>query len=259
MCAVGSRRATLSRLDRSCRRELSCRVTEIASAAARFGAAFSRRAFAGATVGCTETSWRRWPVSDSRRLVDKLWSYCNVLRDDGVGDDRVHRAAHLPAVPEDGARAGDPAAEPAADRAGRLLVAAAARRRRRRARGRLHRTCSIGLAQQPGTLGTIFRKAQNRIQDPAKLKRLIVDLIDQENWSASGTDIKGDAYEELLAKGAEDISSGAGQYFTPRALIAGDGRLHPARPRRHGRRPGLRHRRLPAGRARARRPRTPSR
>ncbi len=65
----------------------------------------------------------------------------------------------------------------------------------------------------------IFRKAQNRIQDPAKLKRLIVDLIDKENWSASGVDIKGDAYEELLSKGAEDIKSGAGQYFTPRPLI----------------------------------------
>jgi type I restriction enzyme M protein len=75
------------------------------------------------------------------------------------------------------------------------------------------------LARQQGTLGVIFRKAQNRIQDPAKLKRLIVDLIGQENWSATGTDIKGDAYEELLAKGAEDIKSGAGQYFTPRALI----------------------------------------
>jgi len=75
------------------------------------------------------------------------------------------------------------------------------------------------LARQPGTLGTIFRKAQNRIQDPAKLKRLIVDLIDQENWSATGTDIKGDAYESLLSKGASDIASGAGQYFTPRPLI----------------------------------------
>jgi type I restriction enzyme M protein len=77
----------------------------------------------------------------------------------------------------------------------------------------------VGLAEQPGTLGTIYRKAQNRIQDPAKLKRLIVDLIDKENWPASGTDLKGDAYEELLAKGASDKGSGAGQYFTPRDLI----------------------------------------
>ncbi len=62
------------------------------------------------------------------------------------------------------------------------------------------------LARQPGTLGVIFRKAQNR----AKLKRLIVDLIDKENWSAAGVDVKGDAYEELLSNGAEDIKSGAG-------------------------------------------------
>jgi type I restriction enzyme M protein len=76
-----------------------------------------------------------------------------------------------------------------------------------------------GLARQPGVIGTIFRKAQNRIQDPAKLKRLVVDLIDKENWSGTGTDIKGDAYEDLLSKGASDKGSGAGQYFTPRALI----------------------------------------
>ena len=49
----------------------------------------------------------------------------------------------------------------------------------------------VGLAQEPGTLGTIFRNAQNRIQDSAKPKRLIVGLIDQENWPASGTDLKG--------------------------------------------------------------------
>jgi type I restriction enzyme M protein len=76
------------------------------------------------------------------------------------------------------------------------------------------------LSKQKGTLGVIFRKAQNKIQDPAKLKRLIVDLIDKENWSATGVDIKGDAYEGLLAKGAEDVKSGAGQYFTPRAVIS---------------------------------------
>ncbi|TMR03413.1 SAM-dependent DNA methyltransferase [Actinomadura soli] len=67
----------------------------------------------------------------------------------------------------------------------------------------------------------MFRKAQNRVQDPAKLKQLIVDLIDKENWSASGTDLKGDAYEQLLSRGASDKGSGAGQYFTPRDLIVG--------------------------------------
>ena len=69
-------------------------------------------------------------------------------------------------------------------------------------------------------LGVIFRKAQNKIQDPAKLRRLIVDLIDKEQWSSLGADVKGDAYEGLLQKNAEDVKGGAGQYFTPRPLIA---------------------------------------
>jgi len=73
--------------------------------------------------------------------------------------------------------------------------------------------------KQPGTLALIFGKAQNKLQDPAKLRRVIVDLIDAENWSAMGADVKGDAYEGLLERNAQDIKSGAGQYFTPRALI----------------------------------------
>src|SRR5258708_40319099 len=68
-------------------------------------------------------------------------------------------------------------------------------------------------------LGVIFRKAQTRIQDPAKLRRLIVDLIGQESWMILDTDVKGDAYEGLLQKNAEDVKTGAGQYFTPRPLI----------------------------------------
>src|SRR5437870_8712742 len=75
------------------------------------------------------------------------------------------------------------------------------------------------LGKQKGMLGIIFRKAQNKIQDPAKLRRLIVDLIDKEEWSSLSADVKGDAYEGLLQKNAEDVKGGAGQYFTPRPLI----------------------------------------
>jgi type I restriction enzyme M protein len=151
-------------------------------------------------------------------LVDKLWSYCNVLRDDGVGTieyteqltyllflKMAHERETRPLKPE------------------RIVPAHCSWQRLLDAEGDdlelTYRHILEDLARQPGTLGTIYRKAQNRIQDPAKLKRLIVDLIDKENWSAAGTDIKGDAYEELLSKGAEDIKSGAGQYFTPRAVI----------------------------------------
>jgi type I restriction enzyme M protein len=67
-------------------------------------------------------------------------------------------------------------------------------------------------------LGVIFRKSQNRIQDPAKLKRL-VELINDETWVGLDIDVKGDIYEGLLQKNAEDVKGGAGQYFTPRPLI----------------------------------------
>src|SRR5207244_8239713 len=77
------------------------------------------------------------------------------------------------------------------------------------------------LGRESGMLGVVFRKAQNRIQDPAKLRRLIVDLIDRERWMTLDADVKGDAYEGLLERNAEDLKSGAGQYFTPRALIRG--------------------------------------
>ncbi len=157
-------------------------------------------------------------MSDSRRLVDKLWSYCNVLRDDGVGvieyTEQLTFLLFLKMAHERATRRLNPQ---------RIVPVKYSWQRLLDAEGTelevVYTQMLVGLGQQPGTLGTIFRKAQNRIQDPAKLKRLIVDLIDQENWSASGTDLKGDAYEELLSKGASDKGSGAGQYFTPRELI----------------------------------------
>jgi type I restriction enzyme M protein len=76
------------------------------------------------------------------------------------------------------------------------------------------------LGKRSGMLGVIFRKAQNKIQDPAKLRRLIVDLIDKEQWSSLSADVKGDAYEGLLQKNAEDVKGGAGQYFTARPLTS---------------------------------------
>lgn len=157
-------------------------------------------------------------ASDSRRLVDKLWSYCNVLRDDGVGvieyTEQLTYLLFLKMAHERAARRLNPQQIVPREYSWQQLLDAEGTELEF-----VYTKILVGLAQQPGTLGTIFRKAQNRIQDPAKLKRLIVDLIDQENWSASGTDIKGDAYEELLSKGASDKGSGAGQYFTPRELI----------------------------------------
>ena len=74
------------------------------------------------------------------------------------------------------------------------------------------------LSMRKGLLGQIFAKAQNKIQDPAKLSRLVA-MIDETKWTRLGVDVKGDIYEGILEKNAEDTKSGAGQYFTPRALI----------------------------------------
>ena len=68
-------------------------------------------------------------------------------------------------------------------------------------------------------MGLIFGKAQNKFQDPAKLRRLIVDLIDKENWSSMSADVKGDAYEGLLEKNAQDTKIRRRAVFYSRPLI----------------------------------------
>ena len=157
-------------------------------------------------------------MSEARRLVDKIWSYAHVLRDDGVGvieyTEQLTYLLFLKMAHERANRKLRPERiVPAEYSWQRLLDAEGVELEAEYTR------ILLGLGRQPGTLGTIFRKAQNRIQDPAKLKRLIHDLIDREQWSSAGTDVNGDAYESLLAKGASDKGSGAGQYFTPRSVI----------------------------------------
>jgi len=157
--------------------------------------------------------------AEAKRLVDKLWSYASVLRDDGVGTidyteqltyllflKMAHERAILPFADETPIVPEEYSWQALLDVQGEELEITYSR-------------ILAGLGREPGTLGVIFRKAQNRVQDPAKLSRLVHDLIDKESWLATGVDIKGDAYESLLSKGAEDVKSGAGQYFTPRALI----------------------------------------
>jgi len=74
------------------------------------------------------------------------------------------------------------------------------------------------LRKQDGLMGTIFTRAENKIQQPVLLKKTIT-LIGEENWLSMDGDIKGSIYESILEKNGQDKKSGAGQYFTPRALI----------------------------------------
>ena len=74
------------------------------------------------------------------------------------------------------------------------------------------------LSHQDGLIGTIFSKAQNKITQPAHLAK-VVAMVDAENWFSIKVDTKGAIYEGILEKNGQDKKSGAGQYFTPRALI----------------------------------------
>lgn len=74
------------------------------------------------------------------------------------------------------------------------------------------------LSQEDNLIGTIYTKAQNKIDKPVYLKKVIT-LIDEENWLSMDGDVKGAIYESILEKNGQDKKSGAGQYFTPRPLI----------------------------------------
>jgi type I restriction enzyme M protein len=157
-------------------------------------------------------------MSASNALVQKLWSYCNVLRDDGLSyGDYIEQLTYLLFLKMADEQTKAPFNRPAI--IPKDLDWPSLLRRDGDDLEVHYRHILTELARQPGMLGVVFRKGQNRIQDPAKLRRLIADLIDRENWMSLDVDVKGDAYEGLLEKNAEDVKTGAGQYFTPRSLI----------------------------------------
>ena len=157
-------------------------------------------------------------MSSSSHLIQKLWNYCNILRDDGLSyGDYLEELTFLLFLKMANEQSRSPfnKKSPIPEKYSwpELL-------KRDGDELEIHYRHTLEeLGKEPGLIGVIFRKAQNKIQDPAKLRRLIADLIDKEEWSSLDTDVKGDAYEGLLQKNAEDVKGGAGQYFTPRPLI----------------------------------------
>lgn len=74
------------------------------------------------------------------------------------------------------------------------------------------------LSKDDGLIGTIFTKASNKINSPVHLAK-VFQMVGNENWYMMEGDFKGAIYESILEKNGQDKKSGAGQYFTPRALI----------------------------------------
>lgn len=150
-------------------------------------------------------------------IVSKVWSFCTTLRDDGVGyGDYLEQLTYLIFL-----KMADEYAKPPHNRNVGVPEGYdwASLKAKRGAELEVHYVDLLRtLGTKPGMLGQIFTKAQNKIQDPAKLYRLI-DMVDGVDWVMLGADVKGDVYEGLLEKNAEDTKSGAGQYFTPRSLI----------------------------------------
>ena len=155
--------------------------------------------------------------NESANIVQKVWNYCHVLRDDGVSyGDYVEQLTYLLFL-----KMADEQTKPPFNKSPIIPEGYDWQSLCTKDGDALdvhYRHTLEALSKEKGILGMIFRKSQNKIQDPAKLKRLVA-MIDSEVWTGLNVDVKGEIYEGLLQKNAEDVKSGAGQYFTPRSLI----------------------------------------
>lgn len=163
-------------------------------------------------------------------IVSKVWNFANVLRDDGVGygdyleqityllflkmADELNKPPYNKKLQFPKLKNVEGVEEPNAETCDWETLS----QKRGLELENFYNQMLRSLGTEKGVLGQIFTKSQNKIQDPSKLLR-IIDMIDKEQWSLMGTDVKGKIYEGLLEKNAEDTKSGAGQYFTPRSLI----------------------------------------
>lgn len=138
-------------------------------------------------------------------IVTKVWGFCTTLRDDGVGyGDYLEQLTYLIFL-----KMADEYARPPYNRSvgipSKYNWQSLTSRKGAELEGHYIELLRE-LGSKKGLLGQIFTKAQNKIQDPAKLSRLI-DMIDETQWVTMGADVKGDIYEGLLERNAEDTCS----------------------------------------------------
>jgi len=150
-------------------------------------------------------------------IISKVWAMCGPLRDDGVSyGDYLEQLTYLIFLKMSDEYSQKPYERKTGIPAGfgwtdmNTLTGAELENQ--------YKNTLETLGKQGGILGQIFKGAINKVSNAAILYR-IVQMIDKENWVSMSSDLKGVIYEELLQKNAEDVKSGAGQYFTPRPLI----------------------------------------
>ncbi len=148
-------------------------------------------------------------------LVQRVWSYAHVLKDDGLAFmDYTEQITYLLFLKMAWEQRQTGASEiPSRYTWGALKNIEDNTKRLERYHQGLRK-----LSEYPGLIGLIFTKPQSKINDPAKL-HLLIQMIDSEDWSKLDVDVKGEVYEGLLARNADDVRGGAGQYFTPRPVI----------------------------------------
>lgn len=153
---------------------------------------------------------------NEQTLISKVWNYAHVLRDEGVSyGDYVGQISFLLFLKMDEERTkylGEPSLIP------NEYQWASMRSKSGEALDVHYKKALAELSKRTDFVGTLFLKAESKINDPARLSRL-VSLIDGETWMGVNVDVKGAIYEGLLERNAGEVKSGAGQYFTPRPLI----------------------------------------
>jgi type I restriction enzyme M protein len=157
-------------------------------------------------------------ANDSKRIVDKAWNFAHVLRDDGLSymayTEQITLLLFIKMAHEYSTLYPDRKVLIPEQYGWKTLLKEEGKHLERQ-----YRLILEELGDKPGMLGQIFKRAKAEIQNPMLLRRLIVDLIEPENWLSMQADVKGEIYEGLLARSAVESPKGAGQYFTPRALI----------------------------------------
>lgn len=150
-----------------------------------------------------------------KAIVAKVWNFATILRDSGVSyTEYVAQLSYLLFLKMESEREsiGESSKIPANCKWERLINLDGLELES------AYNAALAQLAKSEGVIGLIYNDAQNKIKEPANLKKLFV-LMDSETWLGLNVDVKGAIYEGLLAKNATETKAGAGQYFTPRVLI----------------------------------------